>query len=229
MIFVNRKPVIGILATSNYMVSDDCFLDTYRYGNNYIRKLVELGAVPLLIPFCDEKIIEESLAMCDGLLLPGGSRIRPVNFEVIDYFYQKKKPILGICMGMQTLAMYSVNKESTEVKRIIEKIPSDQHWPVEVKRNNSNITVHKDNVLSDSKLAKIIGQTEIEVNSVHHNCIITVGSEFMVSARSLDGIIEGIEYKGNDRFIIGVQFHPELLPQFNNIFEKFIAECQKDR
>ena len=58
MIFVNRKPVIGILATSNYMVSDDCFLDTYRYGNNYIRKLVELGAVPLLIPFCDEKIIE---------------------------------------------------------------------------------------------------------------------------------------------------------------------------
>lgn len=84
MILVNKKPVIGILATSNYMVSDDCFLDTYRYGNNYIRKLVSLGAVPLLIPFCDEKVIEESLEMCDGLLLPGGNRIRPVNFEVID-------------------------------------------------------------------------------------------------------------------------------------------------
>ena len=229
MIFVNKKPVIGILATSNYMVSDDCFLDTYRYGNNYIRKLVSLGAVPLLIPFCDEKVIEESLEMCDGLLLPGGNRIRPVNFEVIDYFYQKKKPILGICMGMQTLAMYSVNKENTEVKRIIEKIQTSDHWPVMIKRDNSTVTVHRDKLLPGSKLATIIGKEEIEVNSIHRNCITEVGSEFLISGRSLDGVIEGIEYKGDNRFIIGVQFHPELLPQFNCIFERFILECKKDR
>ena len=106
-----NKPVIGILATSNYMLTNDTFQDTYRYGNNYIKKIVENGGIPFLIPYVDEKIILEILAMCDGLLLPGGDRVRPVAFEVIDYFYKNKKPIFGICLGMQTLAMYSVNQE----------------------------------------------------------------------------------------------------------------------
>ena len=64
-----KKCIIGILATSNYMVTDDSFMDTYRFGNNYIKKIVENGAVPLLIPYVNEQVIEESLEMCDGLLL----------------------------------------------------------------------------------------------------------------------------------------------------------------
>ena len=84
-----KKCIIGILATSNYMITDDSFMDTYRFGNNYIKKIVENGAVPLLIPYVNEQVIEESLEMCDGLLLPGGTRIRPVDFEVIDYFYPR--------------------------------------------------------------------------------------------------------------------------------------------
>ena len=55
---VNNKPVIGILATSNYLQTDDTFKDTYRYGNNYIKKIVENGGIPYLIPYVDDKIIE---------------------------------------------------------------------------------------------------------------------------------------------------------------------------
>ena len=222
----NKKVVIGILATSNYMVTDDTFKDTYRYGNNYIKKIYENGAIPLLIPYCDEKVIIEVLEMCDGLLLPGGERVRPANFEVIDYFVKNKKPILGICLGMQTLAMYSVNLDKE--KRIIKKIDNGtNHWPIELLRNNNEDLAHKDYIDKNSKLYKIFNKEEIEVNSVH-NCTITeVGRLFNVSIKSSDGLIEGIEYVNDDNFIVGVQFHPEILPQYNNLFKEFIKNCQK--
>ncbi len=222
----NKKVVIGILATSNYMVTNDTFKDTYRYGNNYIKKIYENGAIPLLIPFCDEKVIKESLEMCDGLILPGGERVRPVNFEVIDYFVKNKKPILGICLGMQTLAMYSVNLDKEE--RIIKKIDNGvDHWPIELLRDNNEALAHTDYIDKDSKLYKIFSQEKIEVNSVHHNTITEVGKMFSVSIKSSDGLIEGIEYIKDDNFIIGLQFHPEILPQFNNVFKEFIRNCQK--
>jgi len=215
-----KKVVIGIIATSNYMVTNDTFQDTYRYGNNYIKKIVENGGIPLLIPYVDEDIIEESLEMCDGLLLPGGSRIRPVDFRVLDYFYRHNKPVLGICMGMQTIAMYSLKN-----KKILKQV--DNHWPVNVYRDNQEILVHDDLINKNSKLYKIFNNEKIRVNSLHHNVITEVGEEFDISIRSDDDLIEGIEYKGEDKFIVGVQFHPEILPQFNNLFKVFIEECQK--
>ncbi len=225
---MSEKAIIGILPTSNYMVTNDTFADTYRYGNNYIKKIVENDAIPLLIPLSDEKVIEETLEICDGLILPGGNRIRPVNFEIIDYFYKVKKPIFGICMGMQTLAMYSVNMENNEIKKIIKMIDNGvNHWPVELTRDNNDEVVHKDFIDKDSLLYSILQEQEIMVNSVHKNIITEVGSKFRISIRSEDNLIEGIEYKDDDRFIIGVQFHPEILPQFNNLFRVFIEECEK--
>lgn len=225
---MSKKPIIGILPTSNYLVTNDTFADTYRYGNNYIKKIVENDAIPLLIPLSDEKVIEETLEICDGLILPGGNRIRPVNFEIIDYFYKVKKPIFGICMGMQTLAMYSVNMENNEIKKIIKMIDNGvNHWPVELTRDNNDEVVHKDFIDKDSLIYSILQEQEIMVNSVHKNIITEVGSKFRISIRSEDNLIEGIEYKYDDRFIIGVQFHPEILPQFNNLFRVFIEECEK--
>ncbi len=222
----NKKVVIGILATSNYLMTNDTFKDTYRYGNNYIKKIYENGAIPLLIPFSDEKIIKESLELCDGLILPGGSRVRPVNFEVIDYFVKNNKPILGICLGMQTLAMYSVNIEKE--KRIIKEIDTGfNHWPIELLRDNNESLAHFDYVKEGSKLYKIFNSSEIEVNSVHNNTISEVGKMFDISIKSSDGLIEGIEYNKDDNFIIGVQFHPEILPQYNNLFVEFIKNCKK--
>ena len=222
---MKRKVVIGILATSNYMVTNDTFKDTYRYGNNYIKKVYENGAIPLLIPYCDEEVIYESLEMCDGLILPGGDRVRPVNFKVIDYLVKNKKPILGICLGMQTLAMYSVNLEKE--KRIIKKIDTSNHWPIELLRDNNEALAHYDYIDKDSKLYKIFSQEKIEVNSVHNNTITEVGKMFKVSIKSEDGLIEGIENIDDNNFIVGVQFHPEILPQFNNLFKEFIRNCLK--
>lgn len=225
---ISNKPVIGILATSNYMVTNDTFKDTYRYGNNYAKRIVECRGIPYFIPLVDEEIIPETLEMCDGLLLPGGNRVRPVNFEIIDYFYKNNKPILGICLGMQTLAMYSVNIENAEHKKIIKEIDTGfNHWPVELLRDNNDTVVHDDYIKKDTKLYDIFKQDKIVVNSVHKNTITEVGSKFRVSIESEDGLIEGIEYIDDDKFIIGVQFHPEILPQYKCVFDKFISKCKK--
>lgn len=221
------KPVIGILPTSNYLQTDDSFKDTYRFGNNYIKRIVDNGGIPYLIPYVDDKIIEETLEMCDGLLLPGGNRVVSTNFEIIDYFYKNNKPILGICLGMQTIAMYSVNIENAELKRIIKNIDNGvDHWPVELYRDNVNTLAHKVIVDKNSKLYDIFKLEEMDVNSVHKMTITEVGSKFKVSIKSSDGLIEGIEYNGDDKYIIGVQFHPEVLDQCNNIFKEFINRCK---
>ena len=215
-----KKPVIGILATSNYMLTNDSFLDTYRYGNNYINRIVKNGGVPLLIPLCNNEIIKESLDMCDGLLLPGGDRILPVNFDIVDYYYKKDKPILGICLGMQTLGMYSIRE-----KRIINKNDSDvNHWfpplRVEIK------IAHENRIVKGTKLYDILKKEKVMVNSIHNYHIEEVGKDFIVSSLSSDGIIEGIEAK-NKRFVIGIQWHAEILDEFNDIFKRFVNECKK--
>jgi putative glutamine amidotransferase len=221
-----RKPVIGILPTSNYLQTDDPFKDTYRYGNNYINRIVENGGIPYLIPYVNDKIIPETLEVCDGLLLPGGNRVLKTNFDVIDYFYKNNKPIMGICLGMQTIAMYSVNIEQ-EGKRIIKTIDNGvNHWPIELYRDNVNSLAHKVNIEKDTKLYDIFKVEEMDVNSVHKCTITEVGSKFRVSIKSSDGLIEGIEYNGDDKYIIGVQFHPEVLDQYNNIFKEFINRCK---
>lgn len=223
-----NKPVIGIIPTSNYLQTDDPFKDTYRFGNNYIKRILDNGGIPYLIPYVDDKIIEESLDICDGLILPGGNRVINSNFDVIDYFYKSNKPILGICLGMQTIAMYSVNIENDELKRIIKKIDNGtDHWPVELFRDNVNTLAHKVIIDKNSKLYDIFKLEEMEVNSVHKMTVTEVGSKFKVSIKSSDGLIEGIEYDGDDKYIIGVQFHPEVLDQYNNIFKEFINRCKK--
>ena len=165
--------------------------------------------------------------ICDGLLLPGGNRVISTNFDVIDYFYKNNKPMLGICLGMQTLAMYSVNIEQDN-KRIIKKIDNGvDHWPTELFRDNNDTLVHSVFIEKDSKLYDIFKQDIIEVNSVHKCTVSEVGSKFRVTIKSSDGLIEGIEYNGEDKYIIGVQFHPEVLDQHNILFKEFINKCKK--
>ena len=158
--------------------------------------------------------------MCDGLLLPGGRYIKS-KFQSKRYFYQRKETyIKGYVWVCKQLAMYSVNIENKERKRIIKPIDTGvDHWPIEVIRKNLTTLAHKDYVNEDSLLYKILDRKEIIVNSLHHNTITEVGSKFKVVAYSEDNLIEAIEYNGSDRFVLGVQFHPEVLPQYNNIFK----------
>lgn len=220
---MKEKPIVGIIATSNYMKTSDTFQDTYHYGNNYVKKLMAEGAIPYFIPLLDDGVILDSLRICDGLLIPGGSEIKQFHFDIIEYFYKKKKPILGICLGMQALAAY-FQKD----KKILKRIDNGaDHHPVVLTRDNETTLAHEIKIEKESLLYSIIKKDRVMVNSVHKSTIISAGDDLKVVARSNDGLIEGIEYKDDACFILGLQFHPEILSQFDVIFAYFINECEK--
>ncbi len=218
-----NKKIIGIVPTSNYLLTNDSFADHYRYCNNYIKKIIENDGIPFLIPVCDDVVLKETLEEVDGVLFPGGNRITDYSLEIMDYCYKNNVPVLGICLGMQTIALYSLSPDKKE--NFLEEI--NGHWPKDILRENNTELAHKAIVLKKTKMLEIIGKKEIMVNSVHHFGVKELGEKFKVCIKSEDGIIEGIEYDGRDKLIIGVQFHPEILPQFNNIFKYFIEHCKK--
>ena len=221
-----KKIVIGIMPTSSYLDNDDSFADTYRYPNNYVKKIIENGAEPYFIPLINNEIINDTLNKCDGLLIPGGNKIFKYTFPIIDYFYKNKKPILGICLGMQALAMYSVNLEKEE--KILKKIDTNiNHWPFDVNRINEKTLVHNIIINEKSYLYKLLNTKTIKVNSLHNYTITKVGSNLSVGALSEDSVIEEIEYIKDGYYILGTQFHPEVMDDMDIIFKDFINYCEK--
>jgi len=88
-------------------------------------------------------------------------------------------------------------------------------------------------MLEDSKLTEIAGSIDAVVNSHHHQAIEAVGADLIATAWTSDGIIEALEDPRPDRFIVAVQWHPELgwekdqLSQ--RLFQAFVNEAANAR
>ncbi len=169
---------------------------------------------------------------CDGLLLTGGFDVDPsyyheflhpktkkelleleeLEFKLIKMFTEQNKPILGICRGIQTI---NVAFGGT----LIQDLESEFHMQKEMNGYCHLVTTKKGSLLS-----KYLGN-KFMTNSFHHQAVNKVADDFIVSAKTADNIIEGIE---KDK-IIAVQWHPEknndkiqqgILKLFNDLLEE---------
>jgi len=160
------------------------------------------------------------LERCDAVLLPGSKAdVDPAKYKaqrspqtaaadsgrdtvdwiLLDDAYNARKPILGICYGLQSLNVY---RSGTLIQHI--------ESPIKHTAGRTVAVAHTVEVEPESKLAEIIDRTTIPVNSSHHQSADTVGQGLRVVARSpLDGIIEGLEGTSDDHFVLAVQWHPE--------------------
>lgn len=227
----NKKKIIGIVPTLHLYENDDPYQDRYVFINNYPKKVYEAGAIPLGLLFNDGKISLEQLELCDAFLFPGGSRIDHELYKVLLYAYQKKKPVLGICMGMQAMAIFSVMFEETHSKYV--KMSSEEinavyqnmkkenptlemlekpngHGSVILNRTNEEEAKHFIQIEAGSFLEEVYGILEERVVSLHNVVVRRVGPLFKIVAHAPDGIIEAIESVDPTLFWIGVQFHPEV-------------------
>jgi putative glutamine amidotransferase len=215
-----RKPLIGIASLTD---------------SNYVRAIRESGAIPVILPNTDGSpaLIDEYLAMLDGLLLPGGPDIPPSEWneaphsttKVLDHdryqfekalisawIKQTKKPLLGICLGSQWINVAHGGS-------LVQDIPSEFNV-------YHRDTTHAVTLEADSKLAGIFGETNFEVNSFHHQAVRKLGDGLRIVAKSPDGIVEATETTDPNRFLIGVQWHPEKMmpadPRQQKLFTAFI-------
>ncbi len=211
-----RRPVIGIASL---------------VGETYVRAIRTCGGVPIVLPCIDGSSaeIDDYLGYLDGLLMPGGADIPPSEWgeerhpttEVLDddrYRFEKalitawieytNKPLLGICLGSQWVNVVHGGS-------LIQDIPSEFG-------GHPRGEPHQVKLKLGSRLYQIFGEREFEVNSFHHQSVRIVGEGLRAVAWSPDGIIEAIETTDPNRFLFGVQWHPEKMMPANQLQKKLI-------
>ena len=228
------RPVIGI--TGNY---GDL---TCKLAEGYYKSVLKAGGIPIIIPpLADTDAIINTLDIIDGLILSGGGDYDPryaneepdpklgeINEErdlpelfITRLAYNRQIPILGICRGIQTLAMALGGK----VKQDITDIATLNHSQKE-ERNvpTHNVIIEKDSILS--QLYKLTDKNAtLKVNSFHHQAVCDCGDKFRVVAKSEDGIVEAMESR-EFKSIIGVQWHPECLDEGLPLFKWLTREAK---
>ena len=207
----------------------------------YERAVALAGGEPVRIPL-DRTPAEVGALMqrCDGVLLPGSNAdIDPARFQqarlphtaksdprrddvdtlLLDNAYARRKPVLGICYGLQSLNVYCMG---SLVQHIPDFLPEATRSRVNHEAGRTVAIAHSVEVSGDSLLAKIIGKADrnqklndggsivVPVNSSHHQSADVLGEGLRVVARCPDdGIIEALEGTARDHFVVAVQWHPE--------------------
>lgn len=180
---------IGIIMR-DFILDDFHFLGTKL---DLFHAFKEFDVATIGIPITNDfEKIKEAINLCDGIVLSGGCYNSENDYQIIKYCYDSNIPTLGICLGMQGMAMTYNNKEETEITN----------------HNSTEEYVHYVNINKNTLLYKIIGEERIKVNSRHNYAI--PKTEFTINAVSDDNIIEGIEDE-NKKFFLGLQWHPESI------------------
>jgi putative glutamine amidotransferase len=133
------------------------------------------------------------------------------DFAILDHAFATGKPVLAICFGCQVLNVYL---KGTLVQDLRAERPEsiahgDTDLPPGATKGDLEHTVEFE---GGSLLAGWNGTTAGKINSSHHQAIDKPGEHLRVTAKSVDGIIEGIEWKGGTNWVVGVQWHPERMP-----------------
>ncbi len=212
-----EKPVIGI--TANFNDGNACLAEAY-YAS-----ILAAGGVPLLIPpYSDREALLVTLDSVDAVVLSGGADIDPrymgqepdysllhtINAKrdeqellLVRLAVDRQLPILGICRGIQTLAVALGGLVHQDIYAMLGEglLNHDQN-------EERGVATHEVFIKPGTRLARIFSQERLGVNTFHHQAVSDVPKGFVVSAFSTDGVIEAME-SADGRSIIGVQWHPE--------------------
>lgn len=213
-------------------------------NRTYVDSVVRSGGVPFIMPICEnENIIKKMIENVDGVIMTGGVDIHPFKFNeepnpkigeiskerddfdflIMKHAFENNKPIFGICRGIQLINVFFGGT-------LIQDINSQKNTKIlHSQTAPRDVATHKIKIKKDSIISDIFG-TSAEVNSFHHQAINKLSKDFKITSEANDGIVESIEYKKKDRFIFGVQWHPECMTEkdekMQNIFSMFVDICK---
>ncbi|MBI2891771.1 MAG: gamma-glutamyl-gamma-aminobutyrate hydrolase family protein [Nitrospirae bacterium] len=195
--------------------------DEFHLTADYCEAVVRASGTPILLPpvETDRRGLLERI---DGLILTGGGDIEPARYggtlhekiyavnserdhgelELARLAVMGRIPMLAICRGLQVL---NVALGGT----LIEHLPDEVGTRILHRSEAREPVRHAVRVEPRSRLAAVLGDTQVEVSSWHHQAIRKPGEGLKVVARASDGTIEGVEIP-DQRWLMGVQWHPEI-------------------
>lgn len=231
------KPLIGV-ACRHRQSPYEAYMEV-----DYNNAILENGGIPyLVVAVSNEYLMEEMINYCHGLLLPGGMDIDPGlyggkrngniyfdrkqdDFEIklVQLALKAELPILAIGRGMQLL---NVVLGGTLFQDIGSEVLNASTHQTEANRSPQ---MHRVVLRGGTRAIDILGK-EVLVNSFHHQAIKDLGGNIAISGISTDGIIESIEYNRSDRWIVGVQWHPERVnvTSMQPLFAEFFSQTRKN-
>lgn len=230
----HHRPLIGL--TANHSDLDATLRD------RYYKQIVAAGGTPVIIPpVADKEVIVNTLEQLDGLILTGGADYNPlwmgeepsthlhgINRErdlaellTARLAFNRQIPTLGICRGIQTLAIALGGKVAQDIQEaaspgtVIIKHAQDA---------DRSEPTHSVRIADGSILSGIYEGETIHVNSFHHQAVAQPGPHFRITATASDGTVEAIE-STEHKAVMGVQWHPEWLEEEGRRLFKWLVDC----
>ena len=213
-----NKPLIGI---TSYSRNEE---NRFTLPAKYIESIERAQGIPVLITPVTERS-EELIGRLDGFILTGGADVDPATYggendptvygvnPERDQFElalaravaENAVPLLAICRGIQVL---NVAMGGT----LVEHIPNVYGESVIHRDERFDKVEHIVSIFPESRLTEIMGVTEFNCPSFHHQCVRDIAPEFIICSQSEDGVVEAIESAKYPK-IIAVQWHPEYISE----------------
>lgn len=239
------RPIIGITTNLGSKGAE--------LAEGYWRSIEIAGGTPmLLVPTDDSATLISQVEQLDGLLLSGGGDINPIligeepipelgginprrdtyELQLLEEALHRSIPVLGICRGMQVVALGCGGKVAQDMAVWWSRHPEamrDADTGSLLKHSQDaprDCATHHVTVKEGTMLHDFVETTRFAVNSFHHQAVVHPGS-LTVSATAADGCIEAIESRAAMSFVMGVQWHPECLGDVfsQRIFRRFVQEA----
>ena len=217
----------------------------------YMEAVSEAGGEPILLSLAHPETLKGQLAGLDGFLLPGSpADVEPDEYgavnqgksapadlpreqtdrAILSHAIESRKPVLAICYGCQLLNVYLGGTLIQDLRS--ETGTSVAHRKKDMVPEPPKDPLHEVRFTADSQLARLAGATHAVVNSSHHQSIERPGRSLRVTGQAEDGIVESVEWNGDANWLVGVQWHPERMPEdalARKLFEEFVAAAQAAR
>lgn len=238
------RPLIGITTAVQQTEHGMSFLRAYDAN---VIAIENAGGIPVLIP-CTLKpeTLRQLYEKLDGVLLPGGGDVDPSHYQaeahpktgvpdpardqteiqIAQWAINDQRPIFGICRGHQ---VFNVALGGTLIQDIPSQVTTELQHDI-TDDQPRDLRLHGIKINPSSKLAQILGTTEIEVNSIHHQSVDRTASNVLASAYAPDGVVEASEVADHP-FALTVQWHPEdMVTQsdaMRRLFEEFVKAASQ--
>ncbi len=208
-------------------------------GMTYVRALETAGALPVVVPPVGGRDVPCVVARLDGLVLSGGPDLAPAAYgaeahqelgstepglDAFEYVMAREAlrlelPILGICRGAQTLNVALGGTLHQHLPDVVGDVIAHRQTV------DGSVPTHPVTILPSSRLATVLGTTQLSVNSFHHQGVDRLGTGLRACAWAPDGAIEAIE-DPQQSFVVAVQWHAETLqgvPGQLALFEELVS------